>query len=215
MSDPVLNAKADEGVESNARLTATNGAVIFVLLAIEGLTVVSVGSLLRIHVVIGMALAPPVILKIGSTTYRAARYYLSAPAYQRRGPPPLVLRLIGPFVVVLTVAVIGTGIVLLALGSDHRSPWLQFHKASFILWFAAMTAHVLGHIVETARVAPRDWAPGAVRVRGTALRRTAVLAALVAGLALGALLQPLATDWKSTQDKAHRSLPARPPTAPR
>ena len=30
------------------------------------------------------------------------------------------------------------------------------HRASFILWFGAMSVHVLGHLVDTARLAPRD-----------------------------------------------------------
>jgi hypothetical protein len=34
---------------------------------------------------------------------------------------------------------------------------LKVHKASFVLWFGAMTIHVLGHLGEVFRLAPRDW----------------------------------------------------------
>ena len=34
---------------------------------------------------------------------------------------------------------------------------LTVHTASFVLWFGAMTIHVLGHLGEVFRLAPRDW----------------------------------------------------------
>jgi hypothetical protein len=176
-------------------LTASTGAVIFVLLAVEGVTVLSVRSLLRLHVIVGMVLVPVVLLKMATTTYRAARYYLNSPAYRRRGPPPLLLRALGPVVVVTTVAVLATGVWLLLLGPAHRSPWLQIHKATFIIWFAAMTVHVLGHIVETVRVAPRDWRPHGPRLAGAGVRRAALAVALLAGLLLAVLIEPSVTSW--------------------
>ncbi len=185
----------DEGVESNQRLTATSAAVIFVLLAVEGFTILSVSSMLRWHAFVGMLLIPPVLVKTGSTAYRAARYYLRAPAYRRRGAPPTLLRVLGPFVVVLTAAVLATGVILIVLGPGNRSPWFQLHKATFILWFGAMTVHVLGHLLETARVAPRDWRRRDRRVRGAGARRALVLAAVVAGVALGVAIQPSVTTW--------------------
>ena len=147
----------DAGVESNARLTAMTAAVLLVLLAVEGVTVLRVHSLLWLHVFLGTALVPPILLKIGSTGYRFVRYYLGSPAYRRKGPPPPVLRVLGPLVVVATLLLLGSGIALMFVGVGSRQPWLLLHKASFVIWFAAMVFHVLGHLVETARLAPRDW----------------------------------------------------------
>ena len=144
--------RAEEGVESNARLTATTAVVLLVLLAAEGLTLLSVHSLLKPHVFIGMLLVPPVLLKMGSTGYRFVRYYLGSPAYRRRGPPPWFLRLLGPFVAVTTVTVLVTGVALLFVGEGQRSNVLFLHKASFILWFGAMALHVLAHALDTARL---------------------------------------------------------------
>jgi hypothetical protein len=186
---------SDDGVEGNSRLTASAGAVIFVLLAIEGVTVLRVHSLFRLHVIIGMVLVPVVLLKVATTAYRAARYYLNSPAYRRRGPPPLVLRVLGPVVVLSTVAVLLTGIALLLLGPDHRSPWLVIHKVSFIIWFVVMTVHVLGHIIETVRIAPRDWALHGPRVARAGMRRSAVVVALLAGVVLAVLIEPSVTTW--------------------
>src|SRR6516162_11181634 len=83
------------GVEANARLTGSTAAVLLVLLAAEGVTVLSVHSLLTPHVFIGMLLVPPVLLKVGSTGWRFVRYYRGSGAYRRKGPPPLLLRLLG------------------------------------------------------------------------------------------------------------------------
>ena len=140
-----------------ARLTASTAAVLLVLLAAEGLTILSIHSLLSPHVFIGMVLVPPVLLKFGSTSWRFVRYYRGAPAYRHKGPPPMVLRLLGPFVVALTVVVLASGIALLFVPRSLRQSTLFLHKASFVLWFGAMAIHVIGHILETTRLAPRDW----------------------------------------------------------
>ena len=63
------------GTDGNERLTASTGAVLIVLFAMEGLTVLSLSTLLSWHVFIGVALIPPVLLKLASTGYRFVRYY--------------------------------------------------------------------------------------------------------------------------------------------
>ena len=175
------------GVEGNARLTGSAGAVIFVLLAIEGVTILSVQRLISAHVFIGMLLIPIVALKMASTVYRFARYYRGDSAYTRKGPPPVVLRLLGPVVVVLTIAVFGTGVVAIAVGPSSR--WiLTAHKASFILWFGAMTVHVLGHILETPALLVADWRRSTRGKGRGSLSRIAVLSATIAvGFGLAAL----------------------------
>ncbi len=189
---------ADEGVEANARLTGMTAAVLLVLLAVEGFTILRVGRLLTLHVVIGMVLVPLVLLKIGSTTWRFARYYLGSPEYRRKGPPPAVLRLLGPFVVVLTLAVFGSGIALLLGPSSARSELLLIHKATFILWIAAMVVHVLGHVVDTARLAPKDFYWRTRRqVRGASKRQWSLVGALCLGLLLAVAVAPKVGPWKS------------------
>ena len=142
------------GVVGNARITGTFGAVIFVLLFLEGLTVLRVGALISMHVFVGMLLVPFVVVKMASTGYRFVYYYRGRADYTRKGPPPLVLRLLGPVVVVTTVTLLASGIGVLL---THRVRWLLFaHKASFVLWFGAMTVHVLGHVFETPALAVAD-----------------------------------------------------------
>jgi hypothetical protein len=182
-------AVAEAGVASNSRLTAATAAVLLVLLAIEGVTVLRVRALLSLHVFVGMVLVPPVLLKIGSTTWRFVRYYRGAPAYRRKGPPPPLLRLLGPVVVILTVVLLASGIGLVVAPHSLRHSWLFLHKASFVLWFGAMAIHVLGHLLETARLAPLDWARRTRRdVAGASARQWALAISLVVGIALGVLL---------------------------
>ncbi len=186
----------DEGVEANTRLTASTGAVIFFLLFAEGVTVLRIRGLLSAHVFIGMLVIPPVVVKTLGTVYRFARYYSGAPAYRRKGPPPAILRLMGPVVVILTLAVLASGVVLMYVGPASRSTVLFLHKASFVLWFGAMTIHVLGHVADTARIAPRDWLARSRRaVAGAGARRWTVAASLVAGVLLGALLLGRVGPW--------------------
>jgi hypothetical protein len=131
-------------VAANARLTASNAAVLLALLAAEGVTILRVRALLTPHVFIGMVLIPPVLLKVASTGWRFACYYRGAPAYRSKGPPPLPLRLLGPAVVTLTVMLLASGVGLLLVGPSWLPLLLKVHKVSFVLWFGAMTIHVLG-----------------------------------------------------------------------
>jgi hypothetical protein len=184
------------GVEGNARLTSAVAVIIFVLLAIEGLTIVRVRSLLNPHVFIGVLLIPPVLIKIASTTWRFYKYYTGDAEYRHKGPPPVLLRLLGPFVVVLTVVVFASGVGLVFLPVRYQSPLLLIHKASFVLWFAATAVHVLGHVTETAQMAPRDWLARSRRqVRGASPRQWLLVSSLVAGLLLALVLTPYAYGW--------------------
>jgi hypothetical protein len=68
-----------------------------------------------------MLLIPPVLLKLGSTGYRFARYYSGSAPYVRKGPPHIALRVLAPGVVLTTLALFGTGVALL-VGGPHDGP---------------------------------------------------------------------------------------------
>ena len=196
--------RAEQGVASNARLTASNAAVLLVLLAAEGVTILRVRQLVTPHVFIGMLLIPPVLLKIGSTGYRFVRYYLRSPAYRRKGPPPALLRLLGPVVVLLTAVVLASGVALVLAGPAWSRQLLFVHKASFVLWFLAMTVHVLGHLAEVARLAPRDWLRRTRReVRGAGGRQWLIAASLVAGALLGLAMLGRIGPWLASARVGH------------
>jgi hypothetical protein len=196
LARPGGGAVPDHGPEANSRLTAMTAVVLLALLAVEGFTLLRLHSLLWLHVFIGTLLVPPVLLKVASTGYRFARYYLGSPAYRRKGPPPPLLRVLGPVVVVSTLGLIFSGVALMFVGTGLRSQVLFLHRATFILWFGAMAVHVLGHGLETARLAPRDWARRARHdVPGAPFRQWAVAASVVLGVPVGLLLATGAGSW--------------------
>jgi hypothetical protein len=186
-----------DGVAANARLTGAVAVALLVLLAAEGATIPFIGQLLGPHVFIGMLLIPPVLLKLGSTGYRFARYYAGSAPYIRKGPPPIALRVLAPGVVLTTLALFGTGVALLIAGPPSET--LVFaHKLSFFAWVALMTLHVLGHLFELPSLALPDWrrnGPREARLAGAGARVFALGSALLAGTALALLTLPVAQPW--------------------
>lgn len=167
--------------ERNARLTALVSGFLLVLLAAIGVTIVDVRQLLTAHYFIGFLLIPPLLLKFASTGWRFASYYLRDPAYRAAGPPRLELRLLGPVLVLLTVAVFASGIELWLFGLRFGTVWIAVHKVSFLLWFAATTLHVLGHLSDEAELALDE---ARERNREAVTRGSLVLASLLVGAVL-------------------------------
>jgi hypothetical protein len=183
-------------VNGNARLTATTAAVLLVLLAAEGITALCVGSLLTLHVFLGMVLVPPVLLKMSNTMWRFLRYYAGSPEYRRRGPPPIVLRVLAPVLVVLTVIMFTSGIALLLGPTSWRSQLMLLHEASFVLWLGVVVLHVAGHVLDTARLAPFDFMARTRRaVRGARPRQWLLGASVVLGIVLGVVVVPHIGAW--------------------
>src|SRR5690349_11713993 len=100
--DPVLARTG--GPAGNAVLSAWTGLVLLVLGVAELLTLINIRGLISWHVAVGALLIPPALAKTASTGWRIVRYYRGSPAYAEAGPPPLPLRLLGPVVVVSTLA---------------------------------------------------------------------------------------------------------------
>lgn len=186
-----------DGVEGNSRITGGAAAILLALLAVEGATIPLIGQLLGPHIFIGMLLVAPVALKLGSTGYRFVRYYSGTPAYVRKGPPPIILRLLGPIVVLTSVMLFATGIALLVAGPPSNTLILA-HKVSFILWFGAMTIHVLGHVLEIPSLAMPDWRRHGGReaeLAGSGARVVLLLGSLALGLALALATYSAAGPW--------------------
>ena len=106
-------------VAGNARITGGTAAMLLVLLAVEGATIPLIGSLRGPHIFIGMLLIPPVLLKLGSTGWRFARYYAGDRRYRRKGPPAMAMRLLAPGVILATLALFATGVMLLVRRSGE------------------------------------------------------------------------------------------------
>jgi hypothetical protein len=169
------------------------------LFGAELLTLLSLEGLLSWHIAIGVILIPPALVKTASTGWRILRYYAGAEVYRQAGPPPLLLRVLGPLVVLTTLSLLGTGVLLLLVGpsgaftplvtvAGQRISVLTLHQASTVAWAVATGLHVLGRLVPAVQLAmsgSRNQDPPAGGwLRTCVLVGTLALAALAAVLAL-------------------------------
>lgn len=188
----------DPSVEANARLTGATGLLLAVLFILEGLTLPFIFPLLSWHIIIGLALVPPVLVKMGSTSWRFARYYLGDPRFRRAGPPHPLLRALGPLLMGSTVVLIVSGVALWLAGPRSDLLLLRIHQVSFVLWFGFIAIHFVSHLLRAVRLAAADsrdaQSPRPV-LQGAHLRRGLVVASLVVGIGLGALSRDVTTGW--------------------
>ncbi len=188
---PPARGAHDDGVEGNARLTSITGVALFLIIAVEGVTILQIRQLISVHVFIGMLLVPLVLLKTATTGYRFSRYYLGDPRYSSKGAPNPILRITAPLLVLSSLALLGTGIALIALGRSVGHQYLQYHKLSFFLWIAVLGIHVLGHARETLTLASADWqerdyrGEAEHRVAGARARLSLLVVTVAVGLVLG------------------------------
>jgi hypothetical protein len=190
-STPSPAHRSPSGPAGNSRLTALTALPLLLLLAAEGLTLLSLQSFLKWHVFLGMLLVPLVALKLASTGYRFTRYYSGKSAYVAAGPPPLGLRLLGPIVVASTVGLFASGVGLALLGRGSFG-LMALHKASFVIWFGALSLHVLGHLARLPRLAGPDLP---ARDPDSRARLALVATAIVAGAVLAVATLPNAVHW--------------------
>jgi len=199
------------GPAGNAKLTAWTGLVLLVLFLVELVTLLDVRGLLSWHVVVGALLIPPALLKTGSTGWRMAGYYLGKSPYRRSGPPPMLLRVLGPLVVASTLAVLGTGVAVVFAGpASSRAGTLDLagrplgllllHKASFVVWAAVTGLHVLGRAIPAVRLMLP--APASAPVAGRTLRISTLVLTMVVAACTAVLLLGRAGPWRT--DSHHR-----------
>ncbi|MGI8666538.1 MAG: hypothetical protein ACR2N4_10980 [Jatrophihabitans sp.] len=203
------------GPAGNARLTAWTGLMLLVLSLAELVTLIDVGGLISWHIVIGTLLVPPALLKTASTGWRIARYYRRNTSYRRAGPPPMLLRILGPGVVASTLALLGSGLVLILLGQDRsrtvlvtvlgqRVDWLTLHQGLFIAWAGMTGLHVLARTVPALQLTvPRRHRKV---VDGSTSRAVTLLASVVVAAVAAALVLATAGSWQHDgHDSGHNS----------
>ncbi len=204
-SDPVQPTSG--GPAGNAQLTAWTGLVLLILSLAELVTLLDVRGLISWHVVVGVLLIPPALLKTVTTGWRIIRYYRGNPAYSEAGPPPMLLRLLGPVVVLSTLGLLASGVVLIALGPDasrqallsvagFRLDAITVHQGLFLVWAVATGLHVLGRFVPAIRLTVQR--PSDEPAVPGASRRAAVLLVVAAAAAVaGPLVLFAAGSWQS------------------
>jgi hypothetical protein len=194
------------GTSGNERLTAATGALLLVLLAVIGVTIIQLRQLLWVHLFVGMLLIGPVALKLASTGYRFVRYYTGEARYRLKGPPPWALRAIAPMVVASTLVVLASGVALLFAGPGSRDSLLPIHKVSFIVWGAFTGVHVLAHLPRLGPSLRGDYARSSHLggdVTGRTGRVLSLAGALVAGAVLAVLVIPEFGPWLHSSGLHH------------
>jgi hypothetical protein len=216
-SDPVLPGAG--GPAGNARLTAWTGVLLFVLFVAELVTLIDVRQLIGWHLVIGTLLVPPALLKTGTTGWRIVGYYTGRRPYRDAGPPPLLLRILGPLVVAGTLAVLGSGLLLILLGPNtsrrtlldvlgQRIDTVTIHQATFAVWAVVTGLHTLARLVPAIRLTVAPTRAGRpVPGRG---RRVGVLVVTVGIAAVSAaLVLSTAGAWRTQPDRRSGPPPER------
>jgi hypothetical protein len=170
--------------EGNERLTSSTGLVLLVLLFVETLTTLVLGTYLNVHLFLGLLLVPPLALKLASTGWRFTRYYTHNEQYVLAGPPRMLLRMLAPLLVASTLALFGTGVAMIVLG--HRGGELRtLHTWSFIAWGVLVAAHALAYLTRVLSDGTMDWRRSATDVvAGVWSRRAILVGALLAGVVL-------------------------------
>lgn len=202
--DPVLPGSG--GPAGNAQLTAWLGLSLLVLFLAELITLLDVQGLITWHLAIGALLIPPALAKTATTGWRMVRYYTGAPVYTQAGPPPLLLRLLGPLVVLGTLALLGTGTALVFVGPDgadrtllsvlgQQVTPLTLHQASFAFWAVTTGVHVLARLLPALHLATTT--PHDAPLAGWRSRIGVLVGVTAAAATVGAVLLAVATPWTS------------------
>jgi hypothetical protein len=182
--DPVLAGTG--GPAGNARLTAWTGLILLVMFLAELVTLLDVHGLISWHIALGALLVPPALLKTGTTGWRIVRYYAGDRSYVAAGPPPTLLRILGPLVIASTLAVLASGVVLVLIGPGssrtelvsllgHRVDAITLHQASFLVWAVATGLHVLARLLPALQAVAPDRGAGSARVPGGWVRLGALV----------------------------------------
>jgi hypothetical protein len=190
------NGAAWSAVIGNERLTTLAGGVLLVLIVAELVTTAALHALLSVHVFVGVLLAGPLVVKLGSTGYRFLRYYAGVPVFVRKGPPRLALRVLAPLLVATTLVLIGSGIGLLVTGPAQPGPLLGAHNVSALLWLPMIAIHTVAYVWRIPRSLVDDWGnPATEPAPGRGLRLSVNLGALLFGALAAVFVLPSAAPW--------------------
>jgi hypothetical protein len=202
------NGAARSAVVDNERLTTLTGTLLLVLIVAELVITATIHTLLSAHVFVGVLLAGPLVVKLGSTGYRFLGYYAGSPAFVRKGPPRLALRVLAPLLVATTLVLIGSGIGLLVTGPAQPGPLLAAHNISALIWLPMIAIHTVAYIWRVPRSLADDWSTPATEPAPGRGRRLGVnLGALLGGVLAAVLVLPGAAPWVAWSANEHIPAP--------
>lgn len=142
------------------------------------------GPLRQVHFAVGFAIIPLLLVKLGSTGWRAANYYLRREPYRSDGPPQLLPRLLAPLLAVSAVFATVTGVVLWVIG-QRRGAWATLHTDSVIILAVFLAVHTLTYTERAVRASSGSIAAAEVTREERIMLWTLAIALVAAVLAIG------------------------------
>src|SRR5262249_58280630 len=123
----------------NERLTAIVAVLLLVPIVVELATILlGVHTFMSLHVFVGIALIPAVLLKLASTGWRFARYYARNHAYVEHGAPQIAMRLLAPLFVAATVALFASGVAMGILHGHALPIARHIHGPPPVVWLVLL-----------------------------------------------------------------------------
>ncbi len=168
-------------VVGNLLLTSHAGLAILAFLVLLYLTGLEFTPLRGVHFALGFALIPILLVKLGSTGWRAVNYYRGRHPYRAAGPPWLLPRLMA--VPLATCAVVATvsGVVLWSTGTD-RGTWATIHTDSVVALGIIAVVHLAIYARRAFRASVSSW-EGSEATQQERIMMWALIVALLAGAA--------------------------------
>jgi len=101
----------------------------------------------------------------------------------------------GPFVILTTVAVLGSGVLLVVAGPGN-GPWHQIHRLSFLVWVVVIIIHLASYLPKLPRMLSSRSADRARHVLAASVTRWLLLGgSLAGGLVRAFLTDDLSGNW--------------------
>jgi hypothetical protein len=183
--------------DGNARLTAAVGLLLIAPVVVEVTTILlGVHAFMSLHVFVGLALIPLLLLKLASTGWRFARYYTRSRAYVAQGPPQMAMRLLAPFFVTASVVLFGSGVAMGILHGHALQIARRLHGPTSVIWLLLLGLHVLVYLSRALRSTAQEALPTKrAPIRGTTARAFGLATAVICGLALAGAAVPAQHRW--------------------
>jgi hypothetical protein len=205
VEEPRVSTRTRLNPVGNTRLTALLGLILVGPVVVELVTILlGVHTFMSLHVFVGLALIPPVLLKLASTGWRFARYYTRSHAYVEHGAPQIAMRLLAPLFVAATVVLFSSGV---AMGVLHGHPLVvarRLHGPASVIWLILFAVHALVYFKRALIGSSRELSVAGRSVPGRRWRTRVIAAAVVSGLIIGAATVPAQHRWIQLPRHHHR-----------
>ncbi len=182
------------------RGAAAFGVVLGLIILLETLTLPLVATDPAIHIIIGVALIPALVIKLGYSGIRFVRYYREDEETVRIGPPFPLARVIAPLLVATTVLLVGSGLEMTFAGPTSFSVTFlaPAHFLIAIVWYVLLASHGYVYWRRSQRSIRRDLAQVLHRFRsreGARMRIGLALVSLIIGAALATPVHSEISRW--------------------